>query len=218
MNLTDIANFRYSTKDFDTTKKISDVEFQELLNIIRLSPSSTNTQPWKFIIANTEDGKKRVAKSTTGFFSFNESKILNASHVIVFAAKDTVDDDYLLKVLNKEQEDGRFAEQEHRDMVDGARKAFANIHRNDLNDEAHWLQKQVYLNMGVLLLGAGALGIDALPMEGVDLAILDDEFNLKEDGYSAIGAVSLGYRTDSDFNSSLPKSRLDEKDIFTWLK
>ena len=217
MNLTDIANFRYSTKDFDTNKKISESDFQELLNIIRLSPSSTNLQPWKFIIANTEEGKKRVAKSTSGFFAFNESKVLNASHVIVFASKDVADDDYLLKVLDKEQDDGRFAEQEHRDMVDGARKTFTNIHRDDLNDEKHWLQKQVYLNMGVLLLGAGALGIDALPMEGIDLDILNDEFNLKEEGYSAIGAVSLGYRTDSDFNSSLPKSRLDEKDIFTWL-
>lgn len=217
MNLTDISNFRYSTKDFDSTKKISEEDFQQLLNVMRLSPSSVNSQPWEFFIANTKEGKERVAKASQDFFSFNEAKILNASHVIVFTSKDTLDEKFLQKVLEKEDQDGRYEQPEHKDMTHGARTTFANFHKDNWKDESHWLQKQVYLNMGVLLFGAGAMGIDALPMEGVDLEILNQEFGLKEKGLSAIGVVALGYRTDQDFNSSLPKSRLDEKDIFNWI-
>ena len=104
-----------------------------------------------------------------------------------------MDDEFLKRVLDKE-EDGRYTEESQKEMVDGARKAFANIHRNDWNDESHWLQKQTYLNMGSLLLGAGAMKIDALAMEGVDLEILNKEFNLNEKGFRAVGVVALGYR------------------------
>ena len=217
MNLTKIANFRYSTKDFNVDKKIKSEDFQELVNVMKLSPSSINSQPWHFIVADNEEGKKRISKATQGFFSFNEDKILNASHVIVFTSKNEMNEDYLLHLLEKEEKDGRFAKEEHKQMTEMARSAFNNIHKDDLKDESHWLQKQVYLNMGVLLFGAAAMGIDALPMEGLDMEILNKEFGLNDKGLTAIAAVALGYRQDTDFNSSLPKSRLEEDETFTWI-
>ena len=45
-NITEAMKWRYSTKDFDTNKKISKEDFQSLKDILRLSPSSTNIQPW----------------------------------------------------------------------------------------------------------------------------------------------------------------------------
>ena len=71
--------------------------------------------------------------------------------------------------------------------------------------------------MGSLLIGAAVLGIDACPMEGVDVKALDEEFSLREKGFTAIAVVSLGYRKDSDFNSKLPKSRFSEETIITIL-
>ncbi|MDI5454401.1 YjbH domain-containing protein, partial [Salmonella enterica subsp. enterica serovar Cerro] len=41
-------------------------------------------QPWHFIVASTEEGKARVAKSAAGNYTFNERKMLDASHVVVF--------------------------------------------------------------------------------------------------------------------------------------
>ena len=79
----------------------------------------------------------------------------------------------------------------------------------------HWLEKQVYLNMGSFLLGAALLEIDAVPLEGLDQAILDAEFDLNSFDLTAVTAVALGYRADSDFNAGLPKSRLAVDDIFT---
>ncbi|MEO1437805.1 MAG: oxygen-insensitive NAD(P)H nitroreductase [Bacteroidota bacterium] len=213
MDLIAIINQRYSTKAFDPSKKISDKDFQELKTLLRMSPSSTNIQPWYFVIASSEEGKKRVAKGTQGFFQFNEPKVLNASHVIVFASRINADEDYMLKILEQEDQDGRYADASFKQQMHGARNYFADIHRFDLKDLAHWMDKQVYLNMGVLLLGAAALGIDAVPMEGVDIKALDEEFGLREKGYSTLAVVSLGYRAEDDFNAKLPKSRLPEGEI-----
>ena len=217
MNLTEILNNRYSVKEFDATKKISDTDFKQVKNLLRMSPSSTNIQPWHFLITDNKEGKNRIAKGTQGFFHFNTPKVLDASHVIVFAARTNADQTYMKSILEKEDKDGRFAAQEFKEQMHGGRMLFTNIHQYDLKDLPHWMEKQVYLNMGSLLLGVAALGIDACPMEGVDVKALDEEFGLREKGYTALAVVSLGYRKDSDFNAKLPKSRFSEETIITHL-
>ena len=217
MNLTEILNNRYSVKEFDATKKISNSDFEQIKSILRLSPSSVNLQPWHFLIADTQESKERITKGTQGFFHFNTPKVLDASHVIVIVARTNADESYMNKILEQEDKDGRFSAQEFKDQMQGGRKLFADIHRYDLKDLPHWMEKQVYLNMGALLLGAAAIGIDACPMEGVDVKALDEEFDLREKGYTTLAVVSLGYRKDSDFNAKLPKSRFPEETIITQL-
>lgn len=217
MNLSEILNKRYSTKEFDATKKISDQDFEQIKELLRMSPSSTNLQPWHFVIAKDEAGKKRITKGTQGFFQFNEPKVLDASHVVVFCSRIDADADFMNHLLEVEDKDGRYPNDEIKQMVFGARNIFADIHKYDLKDQQHWMEKQVYLNMGNLLLGVAALGIDALPMEGLDMKELDKEFGLREKGYTAIAVVSLGYHKDTDFNApdKTPKSRLPEEEIIT---
>ncbi|TKB48834.1 oxygen-insensitive NAD(P)H nitroreductase [Ferrimonas sediminicola] len=217
MNLKEVVQARYSTKEFDPSKIIPAEKFDQIRALLRFSPSSVNSQPWHFVIADSEEGRQRIAKGTQGFFSFNEAKVLNASHIILFCAKTEIDDDYTRHLLETEDRDGRFAEPEHKEMAHLGRSTFVNIHRFDLKDAQHWMEKQLYLNMGTVLLGAAALGLDALPIEGLDTRVLNQEFDLLEKGYTAVAMVALGYRKESDFNASLPKSRLTEQEIFTQL-
>lgn len=214
-NITEAMNWRYSTKEFDANKKISAVDFQSLKDILRLSPSSTNIQPWHFVIADDEAGKARIAKGTQGMFDFNTAKVKDASHVIIFCSRIYANDEFLHEVLDKEDADGRFAEPKFKEQMHQVRKMFLDIRRYEQKDEPHWLVEQVYLNMGALLLGAATLGIDAVPMEGADLKALDEEFELRSKGYTAVAVISLGYRSEDDFNADLPKSRLSEASIIT---
>ncbi|WP_159023368.1 oxygen-insensitive NAD(P)H nitroreductase [Formosa sp. L2A11] len=219
MNLQDTLNWRYTTKEFDTTKKISDADMGQVKNLLRMSPSSVNLQPWHFIIADTTEGKARMAKGTQGFFQFNEPKVTNASAVVLFCSKVETDNDYYKHIADTEDKDGRFPNEDIKNGFLGAVKAFAGIHKYDLKDLQHWMEKQVYLNIGNFLLGVASLGIDATPMEGIDVKALDEEFGLREKGYTALVAVSIGYRAASDFNSTekTPKSRLAENEIITVL-
>lgn len=215
MNLVEVLNNRYSTKDFDPTKKISAEDFEKVKALLQLSPSSTNIQPWHFVIADTDEGKKRVIKGAQGFYQFNEQKVLDASHTVVFCSRIDAKEEYMQQLLKKEDEDGRYPNDEIKQMVYGARNIFSNMHLYDYKDQQHWMEKQVYLNMGFFLLGVATLGIDALPMEGFDFKAIDEEFGLREKGYTAIAVVSIGYHKDTDFNATTPKSRLSQDEIIT---
>ncbi|PQJ14007.1 MULTISPECIES: oxygen-insensitive NAD(P)H nitroreductase [Nonlabens] len=218
MEHTDIIEalkWRYTTKSFDPSKKISKENEEKIKELLQWSPSSINSQPWHFVLTSSEEGKKRLAKGTAGFFSFNESKVTQASHVVLFCTKTEISDQYLNEVTDKEDEDGRFANEDLKEQNLGAKKLFTNIHRYDLKDAQHWMEKQVYLNIGNFLLGVAALGIDAVPMEGIDMKALDEELGLREKGFSSIVMVGLGYRSEDDFNAKLPKSRLNQDDIIT---
>ncbi|MFI3327430.1 MAG: oxygen-insensitive NAD(P)H nitroreductase [Clostridia bacterium] len=213
MDIINALNTRYSTKEFDNTKKLTENQISKLDDLLQLSPSSTNIQPWHFVIATTDEGKKRITKGTKGFFSFNEAKVLDASAVVIFASQIDLTEEHLNNVLEKEDADGRFPQIEFKEQNHGARSIFANMHKLDYKDFQHWADKQVYLNLGNFLLGVAALGLDAIAMEGLDLKALDEEFGLRAKGFTSSVVVAVGYHKDSDFNKDLPKSRLPKNEI-----
>lgn len=208
MDIVSVALKRYSTKAFDPSKKLTAEQAEHLKTLLRYSPSSTNSQPWHFIVASTEEGKARVAKSAAGTYVFNERKMRDASHVVVFCAKTAMDDAWLERVVNQEEADGRFATPEAKAANHKGRTFFADMHRKDLQDDHHWMAKQVYLNVGNFLLGVAAMGLDAVPIEGFDAAILDEEFGLRDQGYTSLVVLPVGQHSVEDFNAALPKSRL----------
>ncbi len=215
MDIINTLNNRYSTKEFDNTKTLTEAQVVAIEDLLRLSPSSTNIQPWHFIVATTEEGKKRIAKATTGFYAFNEAKVLDASLVVVFASKVDLTEEYLTHLLDKEDADGRFPQPEFKEQNHGGRSYFAKMHKYEYKDFQHWADKQVYMNAGNFLLGVASLGLDAIAMEGADLKVLDAEFGLKEKGFTASMIISVGHHKASDFNKDLPKSRLDKTEIIT---
>ncbi len=163
----------------------------------------------------SEEGKTRVAKATREIYAFNERKILDASHVLIFCAKTTIDDRYLHALLENEDKEGRFPNEEAKQGQHRGSSYFVDIHRFDLKDVNHWMEKQVYLNVGTLLLGASALGIDAVPIEGFDPKILDEAFALREKGFTSLVIVPLGCHSEEDFNAKLPKFRWSAETVFT---
>jgi nitroreductase/dihydropteridine reductase len=208
MNILPYLTSRYTTKAFDPQRKLDADQVDQIAQLLRLSPSSTNSQPWHFFIAGTDEGKARIAQATSGFYAFNEAKVRQASHVVVFCTKATIDEAYLQTLLEQEQRDGRFANEQAREGQHKGRSYFVNMHRFELRDAQHWMEKQVYLALGTLLLGASMLEIDACPIEGFDSKILDESLNLRAQGYTSAALVALGYRAKEDFNAQLPKSRL----------
>lgn len=217
MQLTALAKSRYTTKAYDATRKIPQETIETLLDQLRHSPSSVNSQPWHFIVASDDQGKTRVAKGAEGGFVYNESKILNASHVIVLCTRTEMPEAHLQAVLAKEESDGRFANDEAKAGQDKSRRGYVNMHKFDQKDVQHWMEKQTYLALGTLLLGAASLGVDATPMEGFDFKKLDEELGLRDKGFTSLVIVSLGYRSEGDFNAKLPKSRLPAESVFTFL-
>lgn len=217
MNIADIAASRYTTKAYDPKRKIAPADWQQLESLLRLAPSSVNSQPWHFIIAEGDEAKARIARATTGPYGGNEAKVLNASHVLVFCTRTELSDEHLQRVLAQEERDGRFPSAEGKVAQQKGRGFYVNLHRETLGDTEQWMEKQLYLALGALLFGAAALAIDSTPIEGYDHALLDEELGLQAKGLRSAVMVALGYRSDEDFNAGLPKSRLPADEVISYL-
>jgi nitroreductase/dihydropteridine reductase len=217
MNVLATAQRRYTTKAFDAARRIPQATVNELQELLRFAPSSTNSQPWHFVVTGDAAGRERIAQAAQGGYAYNLSKILDASHVVVLCARLDMDEPYVQALLEQEERDNRFQVEGAREGQRKGRDSYIRMHREELHDLQHWMQKQVYLALGTLLLGAGALGVDATAMEGFDAQVLDEELGLREKGFTSVVLVALGYRGEGDFNARLPKSRLPAQAVFTQL-
>ena len=217
MTLDDAVVARHTVKAFEPGKTLPQDLIDTLLNVLHNSPSSVNSQPWHFVVASTAQGREAMAKSTTGAFVYNEPKVLNASHVIALCMRTDITEQHLQNVLAQENSAGRFVADGAQAGQDKSRRSYVDMHRYESRDVPQWMEKQVYLALGGLLLGAATLGIDATPMEGFDQRELDLALGLREKGLTSVVLVSLGYRSEKDFNAALPKSRLPREEVFTFI-
>ena len=87
MDFRKIAEKRYTTKKYDASKKISEAHIEDLKHILKLSPSSINSQPWLFTFVSHKETKDALAEASF----FNAPKINNASHLVVFSVQDNLE-------------------------------------------------------------------------------------------------------------------------------
>ncbi|WP_296283129.1 oxygen-insensitive NAD(P)H nitroreductase [uncultured Acinetobacter sp.] len=217
MDLLSISKTRYTTKAYDATKKIPQEQFERLLEILRLAPSSINIQPWHFFIADHQTAKERIAKALVGKYSYNAAKVLDSSHTILFCTKADITEDHLSSLLNQDDLSGRFKDEKAKQGQKDSRTGYVDYYRNEKGDIQRWAENQTFIALGQMLLAAGIEGIDATPIGGFDEQIITDELELSEKGLIPSVIMTLGYRSDADFNAKLPKSRLNKEEIFTKL-
>ncbi|WP_151838093.1 MULTISPECIES: oxygen-insensitive NAD(P)H nitroreductase [unclassified Acinetobacter] len=211
------AKTRYATKAYDAEKKIPQAQFEKLLEVLRFSPSSVNIQPWHFLVAESDEAKQRIASALTGNYVYNAAKVLNSSHTLVFCTRTDISAEYLEQLLQQDDLSGRFKDEAAKQGQRDTRSGYVEFYRNELKNLPAWMENQTYLALGQLLFAAGLEGIDATPMEGFDRTLIDQEFGLTEKGLKASVVVALGYRSETDFNAKLPKSRLPDEVVFTRL-
>lgn len=215
MNILDIAQTRYTTKSYDSSKIIPQDTFLKILETLRLSPSSLNIQPWHFLIADSKEAKAQVAESMPGRFTYNASKVLAASHTIILCTRTDVTDQHL-NLLNQQDElSGRYKDEASKAAQQEVRQSYIDLYKSDDYNLFHWMENQTFIALGQVLLAAGAEGVDATAIGGFDAKLLDEQLNLTEKGLYPSVVVALGYRNENDSNAKLAKSRLQDEYIFT---
>jgi len=188
---------RYATKRFDG-RKIPDSKIGELLDLIRMAPSSFNLQPWKIQIVTNPGVKEKLAPAAYG-----QTQIPTSSHLLVFLA-DT-DLHGLVDQLDAQMK----AAGVHPDRRDPYVKMMRGFVSSMTPDQKRtWAQRQVYLALGNALNGAKSLGFDSCPMEGFDAVAFSKILDLPEHLVPTV-LCPVGYAADT----ALPKVRFAEKDI-----
>ena len=75
-------DWRYATKQFDPTKKVSQEHLDTLLEAIRMTPTSFGLQPYHFYVISNEEIKNKIQA-----VAWNQPQIGTSSHLIVFTAR-----------------------------------------------------------------------------------------------------------------------------------
>ena len=208
MNLIDDLKWRYATKKF-SNKKVSEENIEKIVEAINLSASSCGMQTYRLFVIENPEIRKELGED-----SFN-SQIVEASHLLVFAAFDSVTqntiDNYIQFVADER-------EMPVENLADFKNALGVLLERTD--DESFiWSAKQAYIALGTGLIAAAELKIDTTPMEGFDAEKFDKVLNLKEKGLKSVVLLALGYRDEeNDYMAKLKKVRLAIDEFATYVK
>lgn len=203
--LIESLQWRYATKEFDATKKISTELWSSIEESLVLTPSCFGLQPWKFIVVTDEEVKKKLLPH-----SWNQRQIVDCSHLVVLTAQAPItmgDLDSYVDTIAEARGAERESLQFYRDLMGGF------VAKMDDVQLLGWARNQVYIALGQLMAVAAALKVDACPMEGITPAEYDKILGLEGTGYFTTVACPMGYRADSDKYADLAKVRYPKEQI-----
>ncbi len=204
-------NWRYATKKFDPSNKISEADIKTLEEVLHLSPSSYGLQPWKFIFVQNAEIRKKLRA-----VSWNQPQVEECSHLIVFTTLKKVSEDYIRHFIARMAE-VRSIDPESLDSYQAA--MIGDVVKGPRsNIVPTWTQRQSYIAMGNLMQAAALMEIDTCALEGLDPAQYDEILNLTSTDYAAFAAVALGYRSENDAFQHLKKVRFKIEEVVEWIK
>lgn len=200
------ANWRYATKKFDATKKITSEDLASLKEAIRLSASSYGLQPYKILIIENPEVRAQLQP-----VSWGQSQIVDASHLLVFA-----------NIINfgKTEIDATINNMATtRNIPLEALQGYGDFMKSKLIDlpeevKNNWTSKQTYLALGNLLNAAAELKIDVTPMEGFEPEKYNEILGLEKLGLNASLVATIGYRHEEDATQHYAKVRKSEEELF----
>lgn len=153
-------NWRYATKKFDSTKKLSDEQLEKVTESLRLSASSYGLQPWKFVIVKNPETREKL-KSV----AWNQSQITDASHLFVLCIRKDINASYVDYFIKSVSETRGITEESLKGYSDMMKGTIAPLTSEQVNV---WSSRQLYISLGTALASAAFYEIDACPMEGFD--------------------------------------------------
>lgn len=186
---------RYSTKLYNPDVRLEPEIIEDLKEVLRLSPSSINSQPWQFVFVGDQDLKSDLAEASYG----NKNRVEDCSHLVVFNVFTDIE---------------KFRNHLEQNIPARTVEYFTNsVMTKGKYEIINWLSKQVYLSLGIFLAACAEMGVDATPMEGINVAQYNEILN--QEGYTALVAVAIGKRHVEDFNQphKVPKSRAHINDV-----
>lgn len=202
-------NWRYATKKFDATKKISAEDLNTLKEAIRLSSSSYGLQPYKVIFVESPELRAKLQPVAWG-----QSQIVEASHLVVFANDTNIGDTAIDSFVKNISETRGIPAESLSGYSDFMKSKITTLSPDAKNI---WASKQTYLALGNLLNAAAELKIDVTPMEGFDPVAFNEILGLDALHLNAAVIATVGYRHDDDATQHHKKVRKSQEELFITL-
>jgi len=206
MNFIDNLEWRYATKKFDSSKKVSLENLEQIKKAIQLSASSYGLQLYKVLIIESNEIREKLKPA-----SYGQNQITEASNLIVFCNYSVVTEKHI---------DEYFALKSQTEQVDILDlKDYSDFIKTDVRSKSQiekdkWTSNQTYLALGNLLNACAELKIDACPMEGFEAEKYNKILNLDKQGLNASVIATIGYRSNDDSSQYAKKVRKSTDNLF----
>lgn len=203
MDLLDALNWRYAVRRFAQTR-IDEEELQELLIATRMSASSYGLQPYRLIVVESGEMRRNLLPHSMG-----QVKVVECSHLIVFAAQVDVGEQTVDRYIERFAEVRGVPLDKLQRMSANIKAALANKTRQQ---KLEWAHRQAFIALGNLLTSAAILGIDTCPMEGFEPEGYDRVLGLAERGLTTSVICAVGQRHAEDDSAHLKKVRFEHRE------
>ncbi|CAH1190432.1 Putative NAD(P)H nitroreductase YfkO [Paenibacillus auburnensis] len=208
--------FRHATKEFDSSRKISDEDFQFILETGRLSPSSFGFEPWRFVVVQNPELREKLRLHAWGA----QKQLPTASHFVLILSrqpKDLAADSSFIGGMMRD------VQQLPPAVAEGKQKVYDTFLNDDFglrgNERAQfeWGARQTYLALGNMMTSAALIGIDSCPIEGFDKEkieqTLEAEGILDREHFGIACMVAFGYR----IHEPRGKTRQTADQVIQWV-
>jgi len=206
MKILDALKWRYATKEFDSAKKLSENQVQNLLEVLNLTPTSYGLQPLKFVRVKDINLRTQLLEA-----SWNQKQIIEASDLIIICIEAEIKekhvDTYIDLICKTREFDPNLP------RFNSFKKMLMNVVEMPKEEYQTWAKKQAYIALGNLMTAAASEKIDICPMEGFDPKRYDEILNLQTHNLHSVLACPIGFRSDNDALAKLPKVRKKHADI-----
>lgn len=205
-NFIENQKWRYATKKFDASKKITTADLETLKEAIQLSTSSYGLQLYKIFIVENPAIRAQLQPASWG-----QSQITEASHLFVFANFLDVQEDHIDKYIQNIATTRGVSVEDLKGYADFMKNNLISL---PLEKKAIWTAKQTYLALGNLINAAAELKIDVTPMEGFDPVKYNEILGLNQLGLNAALVAPVGYRHVEDATQHDAKVRKPIQELF----
>ena len=199
MDILKQLNWRYATKKFDATKKLSNDKLNIIKEAFNLTATSFGLQTIKLVIIKDKD-----LRATLVHASYNQKQILDASHLLVICIQNDINKSDVLNYYTNIKNIRNTSEAILKPYRDDLMQMMQN---KSIQDRQKWSTNQAYIALGNLMTVCAIEGIDACPMEGFIPEQYDKILELDKKDLKSVLLLPIGYRAEDDMFSSLKKVR-----------
>ncbi|WP_219374978.1 nitroreductase family protein [Bacillus mycoides] len=203
-NFYDVIRERRSVRSYDPSVTISDEEIKELLEEAMLAPSSSNLNPWRFMVITDQDLKEKLHP-----IALNQPQVLEASAMIVILSENNAHEfEHINKVNERAVAAGFMTEEIKNRLNNSIREFYAPVSEQGKRE---WQMLDGGLLAMQFMLAAKARGYDTVPMLGYNVEEFRKAFNVPEN-LTDVLMIALGKAKERGF----PTVRLTVDEVTSW--
>ncbi|MCF5224369.1 nitroreductase family protein [Pseudomonas syringae] len=180
--IAEIIKSRISANSYDATRKLTDQQIAELIELATHSPSAFNLQNWRFVAVRSAEAKQRLLP-----LAYGQMKVMDAA--VTFIVCGTLKPHATLPAALQPAVDAGILDQATFDMWVGAAQGMYSENPALQRDEAI---RSGSLAAMTLMLAAAGLGMVSTPMIGFDQGAVAQAFGLSADEIPVM-MVTVGF-------------------------